>query len=137
MRDPETGKVRQEPRPEEECEKWTREFPHLRLIDQATFDKAQQFLQENCDRIAETRRSNGQLKGASKEAGPRHLLSGLVKCDECGRKFNVGGANGKYLFCPGYQQGTCACKTTLRRDRAERMILNEIGNRILSSSAWS
>jgi len=60
-----------------------------------------------------------------------------MKCSECGSKFYVGGAHGKYLFCPGYQKGICSCKTQLRRDRAERMILDEIGKRILTCPAWS
>jgi hypothetical protein len=48
----------------------------------------------------------------------------------------VGGPNGKYLFCPGYRKGICTCQTQLRRDRAERLILREIGQRILSDAAW-
>ncbi len=40
------------------------------------------------------------------------------------------------MFCPGYRMGVCSCKTTLRRDRAERLILGEIGRRILANPAW-
>jgi len=139
-RDPETGQIRQEPRAEEECEKWRRELPDLRIIDDQTFAEAQKLLQENYDRYAANRRTDGTLKSSCSggtHRSPRHLLSGLVKCGECGSRFYVGGTNGKYLFCPNYSKGVCSCQTRLRRDRAERMILDEIGKRILNCATWS
>jgi len=139
VRDPLTGKITQKDRSPEECEKWLRHFPHLRLIDDETFAEAGRLLKENEEKRAASRKKSGKLAGSKAGAGhhhPRHLLSGLVRCSECGRTLNVGGPNGKYLFCPTYQQGSCSCQTQLRRDRAERMILDEIGKRILASSTW-
>jgi len=139
VRDPMTGIVHQEPRSEEECEKWRRYFPHLRIIDDELFTRAQALLQENFDKYAAHRRANGRLKWSEcgrAEDPPRHLLQGLIKCKECGSRFFVTGANAKYLACPGYKRGICSCQTQLRRDRAERLILREIGKRILSDPAW-
>lgn len=137
VRDPETGKIRQVPRDEEECEQWTRQLPHLRLIDDETFETAQRLLEEHDKNRATLHDSNGKFRGSRAGAShPRHLLSGIIVCGECGSTFYVGGTNGKYLFCPKYKRGLCRCQTQLRRDRGERMILDEIGRRILTSPAW-
>ncbi len=139
VRDPLTGKVSQKDRKPEECESWVRDFPHLRLIDDATFAEADQLLMENEKRYKGHRKAKGTLRGAKSRAAhqhPRHLLSGLIRCRECGSTLNVGGSGGKYLFCPSYAQGNCTCKTQLRRDLAERMILDEIGRRILRDPIW-
>ena len=139
-RDPETGDVSQSLRPEEETKAWERHFPELAIIDPETFTTAQKLLADNAAR--NTRRhdeENGKFTadqhGLAADS-PRHLLSGLIQCGHCSRRFYVGGTNGMYLFCPGYQQGVCPCQTTLRRDLAEKLILAEISRRILENPAW-
>lgn len=139
VRDPLTGKIRQEDRASEECEQWLRHLPHLQLVDDETFEKAQRILAINREATAGRRKEKGLLNGSKPGASgyyPRHLLSQLVVCGHCGRAFCVGGSGGKYLFCPGHHMGTCSCQTQLRRDRAERMILDEIGRRILANASW-
>jgi site-specific DNA recombinase len=138
-RDPMTGALSQELRSEEDTDKWVRHFDHLTIGDRETFDKAQQLLDDNYEKYVANRRENGRLhwkKRGSADCPPQHLLSQLIKCEQCGRNFHVGGSNGKYLFCPGYKMGVCDCQTQLRRDRAERMILGEIAEKILASPAW-
>ncbi len=136
-RDPTTGDKWQEPRSEEETAKWLRHFPDLRIIDDETFFEAQRILDENNERVKGHRDKKGRLNGSAKGARRGHLLSQLIKCLECDSKFQVGGAHGKYLFCPKARKGTCGCRTTLNRSRAERMILEEIGQRVLEDEAWS
>lgn len=139
VRDPLTGAVHQEARDDEECDKWKREFPHLRIISDEMFAQAQQLLQENYDKYAANRRDDGTLdwaKRGSTDCPPRHLLHQLIQCGACEATFHVHGAKAKYLVCSGYKKGICECRTQLRRDRAERMILDRIGSRILSDPAW-
>ena len=138
VRDPETGTVHQEPRPEEECERWTRQLPHLRIIDDDTFEAAQKRLRENADRYAPRRTAEGRLRGASAGGNgqPRHLLEGLIVCGECGEKFQV--ASQTHLACRGYLKfGRCSCGTWLNRKRAEKMILDALGERILTDNTWT
>jgi DNA invertase Pin-like site-specific DNA recombinase len=139
VRDPMTGAVHQEPRDEEECGKWKRQFPHLRIISDEMFAQAQQLLQDNYDKYVANRRDDGTLdwaKRGSTDCPPQHLLHQLIQCGACEATFHVSGGNAKYLVCSGHKKGTCECHTQLRRDRAERMILERIGSRILSAQAW-
>lgn len=140
VRDPMTGKVRQEKRSFAETDHWLRHFPELRIIDDETFAKAQNRLQASAAAVAMRKVKDAEgrpkkvLAGSTKQAAetrPRHLLAGLIECGHCGRRLNVGGGSGKYLFCPGYRMGVCSCKTLLQRDRAELMIVNAIGAQIL------
>ncbi len=139
VRDPLTGKIRQEERASEDSEQWLRHLPHLRLVDDKTFEEAQRLLKINQEAINGSRKEKGKLKGSKHGASgchPRHLLTQLIVCGHCGHVFHVGGSGGKYLCCPGHAMGTCSCRTQLRRDRAERLILDAIGQRILEDPAW-
>ena len=40
------------------------------------------------------------------------------------------------MFCPTYIQGACECQTRLRRDLAERLILDAVGQRVLDDPVW-
>jgi site-specific DNA recombinase len=138
VRNPLDGIVHQEERPSEETDKWTRQLPHLRLVDDETWEAAQKILKKNKQSAQHRHQSDGRWKGSrpgDSADHPRHLLSGLLQC-ACGAFFIVGGANGKYLLCPSYAEGTCACKTQLRRDVAKKLIHDTVSRCILSQQAW-
>jgi hypothetical protein len=136
-RDPLTGQIRKEPRPEEETQGWIRRFPDLRIVDDETFAEAQKRLDKNEEDCAEFRGEDGKLTGSPKDsAGPRHLLQGRIRCSACGSALYVGGSHGQYLICPAFRRGICSCKTMLSRELAERLILEAVGRRILGDDSW-
>lgn len=139
VRNPLTGQIQQERRSASETDKWVRHLPDLQIIDPVTFEKAQELLQKNRERLARRREPNGRLRGSVAGSGgehPRHLLSGLIRCSACGAIFYVSGAAGKYMSCSNSMTGLCECRTQLRRDRAERLILDAIRDRVVDNPGW-
>lgn len=135
VRDPETGKLTQVLRDEEECEDWIRLREDLRIIDDDLFVEAQERLDENARRLEEFRGDEGRLRG-SNGSHRVQLLTGLMECPNCGSKFYVTGAHGDYLQCSDARDGVCDCKTMLPRRLAEQQILAVIGQRMLDDAAW-
>jgi DNA invertase Pin-like site-specific DNA recombinase len=138
-RNPFSGKVSQTERPAEECDQWVRQLPDLRIIDDALWDAAQRRLAEVGDANRGPRRRTGQLTGTAPDQAtpsPRHLLAGLLVCEQCGLTFQVCGPRGEYLGCRGYLTGRCDCETRTPRDRTERMIGQAIVERILNNPLW-
>ena len=136
-RNPLTGQITKEMRSEEETQDWIRRFPELQIIDEETFAEAQRRLDKNEDDCEQFRDNEGKLSGSRGGAlAPRHLLQGRVRCAKCGSAFYVGGARGKYLICPAFRNGICECRTMLPRELAQRMILEEVGGRMLADLAW-
>ncbi len=135
QRDPETGDIYKEARDEEEWKQWVRHLPELRIVDDEVFIEAQRLLDENEAKCAEFRGEQGTFTGSSKDrAHPRHLLQRRIRCGECGACFYV--SSTRVLACPGARDGVCSCRTTLPRELAERLIVAELGRRILEDPAW-
>jgi hypothetical protein len=140
VRNPLDGRVTQEDRPEEESAKWTRHFPDLRLISDEIFEAAAARLTENARKVEHRRRPNGTLTGSrtgNATSHPRHLLSRLLRCEACSAFLRVCGASGTYLGCPNWGKGVCACKPIVPRERAERLILEAIAQRVLTNPSWN
>jgi hypothetical protein len=137
VRDPE-GRRTTENRSVEETNQWLRHIPSLQIVDDETFELAQQLLRENTDRF-QNRSPDGRLNGGpcGIARSPRHLLSGLLVCEECGAPMVVGGTQGLYWKCQNYADGLCSCKTTVQRELAQKLVLEAIGNHILHNSDWT
>jgi len=136
VRDPETGIICQKPRPEEEYEKWKRELPHLRIIDDNTFRRAQEKLDANAEKWETHRRANGKFTGSSPESNGRRkvkLLHGLLKCAQCDSPFY---SDGKRARCRGGKRGTCKTITSVPLKLLESMILEKIATIILEDEQW-
>jgi DNA invertase Pin-like site-specific DNA recombinase len=135
VRNPLTGVVRQEPRPE--AEHRLRVRPHLRLVDDDTFLAAQERLRRTREAYARHRDGRGKLRGPCRDPDrPRHLLQGLVKCAACGGTFKMNNLGGTYLQCYEYDRGACSVRTVLPRALAERMILEAVVRRLTDEPAW-
>jgi integrase/DNA invertase Pin-like site-specific DNA recombinase len=139
VRNPLTGQVVQEDRPSEESEQWTRDLQNLRLISNEMFEAAAARLAENAGKVENRRRPNGTLTGSrtgNATSNPQHLLSRLLRCEECRAALRVCGAKGNYLGCPNWGKGVCGCKTMIPRERAERLILEAVAQRVFTNPSW-
>ncbi|MDR2755704.1 MAG: recombinase family protein [Planctomycetaceae bacterium] len=132
-RNPVTGRIRCFPSSPEEIVQHTRLFPELRLINDCQFAKAQYLLKNRkisyLDKnVTHKRYIHGQSK---------YLLSGLVKCGICGGIYQVGGKNSRYIYCHNRRHnGNCENRTQLPRVLAEKLILQEISQKILTNKRW-
>jgi site-specific DNA recombinase len=76
-----------------------------------------------------------KLRGVLKHRGraPRHLLSGLLVCEQCGGTFRR--VNGREFGCASYADGgkaACSNGIRVRNELAERKLLSELAEEILS-----
>ena len=125
VRNPLTGKVRQKLRPVDEASKWITVREDLRIIDQETFDQAQEMLEENRKRYAKKRGKSGRFKGATNDIqNPRHHLQGLFVCSKCNSQFITHGAH--YMQCKGNINGLCDVKTCLPRELGKKIIIENL-----------
>ncbi len=134
-RNPITGRVYQEKRPAEEIsEDWLRDYPHLRLIDDVLFEKANSLLEEAARKSAQYRRADGTLAGSGGNRAAKHPLQNLIRCAKCGRPFVRAGANKAYLKCSGSLRLQCDVRTALRRDLATNLIREAVESRLLKNA---
>ncbi|MDR2115264.1 MAG: recombinase family protein [Planctomycetaceae bacterium] len=132
-RNPVTGRIRCFPSSPEEIIRHTRLFPELRLIDDYQFAKAQHLLK--CRKMARLEKNETVKKYISGQS--KYLLSGLIKCGICGGIYQVGGKHSLYIFCQNRRHGmNCENRTQLPRVLAERLILQEIFQKILTNELW-
>ncbi len=114
------GRVRRENPPEE----WIHtEQPHLAIIDRATWETAK------AANAARSRKSTG-----TRGRRPRHLLTGLLRCAECGGPMVVIDA-----YCYGCatakDRGTCESKLRINRKKADDAMLAGVREMLLSDEA--
>ena len=113
IKDPETGKRVSRPNPRDE---WmTADAEHLRIVDKKTWDRVQARL--------------GDRAGTPHKARPVHLLSGLLKCGECGSGYVGSGSDkrGIRLVCSRHREsGLCDNSKNVPRDWVEARVLKGI-----------
>ncbi|WP_247456513.1 recombinase family protein [Bradyrhizobium sp. 166] len=95
VKDPTTGRRLSRPNPKTEHR--TADAPHLRIIDDATWQAAQQIKHEHSA-------AHDPTKGR-----PKRPFSGLIRCGSCGGPMVMsGGKNGGRVQCSAFKEkGTC------------------------------
>jgi DNA invertase Pin-like site-specific DNA recombinase len=96
------------------------EVPELRIIDEDTWNKVQKM----------KRAIAGKPK--AQQARKRHLLSGLIKCAECGGAYTVINSD-RYGCSHRRERGTCTNSQTIRIHILENRILNALENEMLTN----
>jgi site-specific DNA recombinase len=120
IKDPETGKRISRPNPPED---WVCvDAPHLRIIDDATWEAVQAVK----DRYSTC--------GARGERKPKHLLSGLLRCPVCGGAYTVY-ASDKAGCGTRRDAGTCSNDRTIIVSEAEQRVLSGMRSRLVHPKA--
>jgi site-specific DNA recombinase len=92
----------------------TADAEHLRIVDKKTWDRVQ------------ARLGLGDRAGTPHKARPMHLLSGLLKCGECGSGYIGCGSDkrGIRLICSRHREtGLCDNTKSVPRDWVEKYVL--------------
>ena len=120
---PGTDKRVCELRPESE---WIRiPHPELRIIDDLLWRKVQA-------RLKAAREKSHSNTLAKRGRQPRYLLSGLMKCGDCGSNFIM--QDGRAYVCTSHTNGgqhLCKNRLRVRRDVAESVLLRNIKRQLL------
>jgi site-specific DNA recombinase len=125
LKDPSTGKRLARLNPEAE---WiVQEVPELRIVDDDLWHRVQ-------GRLDTIRGSERVRKARAKEfwldRRPKHLLTGLVICGNCGASLLAAGKD--YLCCSAARRlGTCKNHKGIRRGVLENLILNALKQNLM------
>jgi hypothetical protein len=118
VKDPDTGRRIRRERPRSEWLEY--HDKSLRIISDATFERAQQ-------RARDRSNPDERLKCGGR---PKYLLSGLLKCKECGSNYVLTSTTA--YQCSGKVGGACGNNVRIRRDVAEAKILDPVRQELLS-----
>tara|TARA_R110001592_G_scaffold363384_1_gene686780 strand:+ start:22271 stop:24064 length:1794 start_codon:yes stop_codon:yes gene_type:complete len=117
LKDPDTGKRVARLNPEE---KWQiTDVPHLRIIDQALWDKVK----------AKQKVLDKQENFWNKQR-PRNLFSFLLKCGCCNGGMSIV-SSGRYGCSTSRNKGTCENRLTIKQENLEHTILDAMQNHFM------
>jgi site-specific DNA recombinase len=109
---------------------------HLRIVSDELFEKAAERHAADCAALDHIRDENGRINGAHKRAGRQHCFRSLLVCDNCSGFLHTYSDGGKYFRCPNGVIGVCTQRSGFRRDVAKRLILGEIGRRLVTDTGF-
>jgi site-specific DNA recombinase len=126
VKDPTTG--RRVPRYNPETEWIMQHVPELRIVDQELWERARLRLDEIYSSASAVRARSSEFW---KRRRPKHLLTGLVFCRDCGSSYAAAGRH--YLACSAARrQGTCNSRAGIPRQALEGLVLNALKRHLLS-----
>lgn len=125
VKDPETGKRVSRLNP---SEAWVvRDVPELRIIDDDLWNKVKKRQQAITDSPGVTKARSTEFW---KKRRAKHLLTGKVRCGECGAAFASVGRD--YLACSAARgQGTCSNRQGIRRHGLDDLILDALKHNLM------
>jgi DNA invertase Pin-like site-specific DNA recombinase len=126
-----TGRHRQQRNEKDEV--WTREMPHLRIVEDWLWYGANAAIDGRRTHESTVRGDDHPLAGIPRDS--RGPLSGIFFCKICGGKMHVEGrAKGGYR-CKNSADGSCWNKATALRDDVHANLSREIRDRLLASDS--
>ena len=132
VKDPLSGKTKKIQRPKEE---WVpQDRPEMRLISDETWNSAVKRWQE-IDAAFPMRKGKKGFEAQQKsyvESHPPHLLSGSLRCGECGGSLSlVSGKGSGYYGCVNASRKSCENKMLISRKRLETHFVSALNEKIL------
>ncbi len=127
------GENRRVPRARDAQDVMVQERPHLRIIDEATWQAVRARLK--AVRATYTRNADGSPKGRSVPGRMNHhVLSGLLTCAVCGEPITItGGGSTSYFGCADHRKrGTCRNDLFVKESIAQQRILEAVQARLAS-----
>jgi site-specific DNA recombinase len=133
VRDPMTGRIKKVQRPKAERLRIFRE--DLIILDESTWEKAQKKKAKLGGTWPVRRATKVEtLQRSYVHTSPCHLLSGLLRCHVCGGAVVlVAGKGGGYYGCFNAKRKTCGNKLTVARKTAEKRIISDLQERVLTA----
>ena len=125
IKDPQTGKRVTRLNPESE---WVvHELPELKIVDLDLWNAVNQRL-----RVIEQSPAAQKIRASRfwERRRPQHLLTGLIRCGNCGGSYTAVGA--AYLACAAARnQGSCTNRRGIRRNALELFILETLKHHLM------
>ena len=125
IKDPDTGKRVSRLNPVEQCV--IHEVPDLRIIPQDLWER----VKVRQASVSLGRSTSSEAAGFWDRRRPRFLLSGLVKCAECGSSYVK--ISQSHFGCAGARnKGTCGNRKGVRRDILEETVLSGLQHHLMT-----
>jgi site-specific DNA recombinase len=130
VKNPKTGRKVAVARPVEE---WiVNEDPDIRIIDDGTWNVAQQRWKEINAAFPKGKKGFGSKQKGKAASHPSALLCGSLQCSKCGGQIGmVSGKGGGYYGCMNARRGSCDNTVKVRRKVIEQRFIEILQQRVL------